>query len=140
MLHNSLMYIWNVQISPEEQIGGIQPLPFLGTRNEGLILVIEQRIPVSSATRGATGTIFFFKALAVCCAVHLAVMMPHITKMLIATDNTHTFYIFVSLSALPIYNPILLSTITVLLRLDHKLDLCIVYIKCHGRCLVPIQQ
>lgn len=80
------------------------------------------RLPIAVPTKA----IFFFEYLAVCCAVHIAVQFPQITRLLIATDNTNTFDIFASLSAQPIYNPILMSTINVLLR--HNLALRVFYI------------
>lgn len=80
------------------------------------------RLPV----KAPTGAIFFFESLAVCCAIHIAVRFPLVTRLLIATDNTNTFDIFASLSAQPTYNPILMSAIDVLLK--HKMDLRVFYI------------
>ena len=68
-----------------------------------------------------TNAIFFFKSLAVCCMVHIAIQFPQVTHLLIATHNMDTFDIFALLSAQPTYNPILMSTINVLLK--HILDL-----------------
>ena len=62
--------------------------------------------------------IFFFKALAVCCTIHLATQFPCVTCLLIITDNTNTFDIFTSLRALPAYNPILMSAIKSSLNTD----------------------
>ena len=72
------------------------------------------------------GAILFFKALAVCCAVHLAAMLKHATHLHIMTDNTNTFNIFRSLSALPAYNPILMLAINILLK--DRTALHVVYI------------
>ena len=46
--------------------------------------------------------------------------------LLIATDNTNTFNIFMSLSAQPAYNPILISAVNILLHCD--IDLRVIYI------------
>ena len=73
-----------------------------------------------------TDAIFFFKALAICCTVHLTSSFPHATRLHIVTDNTNTFDIFGSLSALPSYNSILISTVDVLLRTN--IDLCVIHI------------
>jgi hypothetical protein len=72
-------------------------------------------------------TIFFFEALAVCAAVHLAsgrLRTPK--KLVIYTDNTNTLSIFNTLRALPPYNPILKSAVSVLL--DNSIDLRVVFI------------
>ena len=73
-----------------------------------------------------TDAIFFFKALAICCVIHLATQFTHVTQLLIAMDNTNTFNMFASFRAQPIYNPILMLAIDVLL--EHELDLCIFYL------------
>ena len=73
-----------------------------------------------------TDAIFFSEALVVCAAVHISECFPGVMCLLIATDNTNTFNIFTSLSAQPAYNPILISTVNVLLRCD--VDLRVVYI------------
>ena len=70
--------------------------------------------------------IFFFEALAVCCMIHLATQFHHVTCLLIITDNTNTFDIFASFRALPIYNPILMSAIDVIL--EHRLYLQVFYL------------
>ena len=73
-----------------------------------------------------TNTIFFSEALAVCSAIHISEHFPGMTHLLIATDNTNTFNIFMSLSAQPVYNPILILAVSVLLHCD--VDLKVVYI------------
>ena len=73
-----------------------------------------------------TNAIFFSKALMVCSAVHISERFPGATRLLIATDNTNTFNIFMSLSAQPVYNPILISAVNVLLCCN--VDLRVVYI------------
>lgn len=61
-----------------------------------------------------TDAFFFFKVLAVCCAVHLTTFLGHATCLCITMDNTNTFDMFGLLSMLPAYNCILISTIDVL--------------------------
>ena len=61
-----------------------------------------------------------------CAAIHISECFPGVTHLLIATDNTNTFDIFTSLSAQPEYNPILISTVNILLCCD--IDLRVVYI------------
>ena len=73
-----------------------------------------------------TDTILFSEALAMCSAVHISEHFPGMTHLLIATDNTNTFNIFASLSAQPVYNPILILAVNVLLHCD--VDLRVVYI------------
>ena len=73
-----------------------------------------------------TDAIFFSKALVVCSAVHISECFPGMMHLLIATDNTNTFDIFMSLSAQPAYNPILISAVNILLHCD--IDLRVIYI------------
>ncbi|RDX43240.1 hypothetical protein OH76DRAFT_1361410 [Lentinus brumalis] len=73
--------------------------------------------------------IFFFEALAVCAAVHRVHGWQradrHVARFAVLSDNTNTVAIFNSLRALPVYNPILISTVSILLesgmqlRVDH---------------------
>ena len=76
--------------------------------------------------KAPTEVIFFFKALAICCAVHLTIQFWHVTWLLITTKSTTTFDIFMMLRAQPNYNPILMSAINILLK--HKLDLWVFYL------------
>jgi hypothetical protein len=70
--------------------------------------------------------IFFFKALTVCSAVHLACNFKKTSCLLIYTNNTNTFDIVTSLQALLLYNPILISAINVLSA--DVVDFCIFHI------------
>ncbi|KAI0689521.1 hypothetical protein C8T65DRAFT_588561 [Cerioporus squamosus] len=75
------------------------------------------------------GAIFFFEALAVCSAVHRVHdwcrANRHVARLAVLSDNTNTVSIFNTLQALPPYNPILMSTVNILLdselqlRVDH---------------------
>jgi hypothetical protein len=71
-------------------------------------------------------TIFFFEALAVCSAIHLARCFAKTTRLIVYTDNTNTFDIFTSLAAKPDYNRILMSAIDVLI--EDEVDLCLYHI------------
>ena len=63
-----------------------------------------------------TSTIFYFKALAVCSAIHLLVDMDDCpSKLLVYTDNMNTVALFNSLWALPAYNGLLMGAMDVLL-------------------------
>ena len=70
--------------------------------------------------------IFFFEALATCCAILLTQSFCKTTRLIVYTDNTNTFNIFTSLSAKPIYNWILISSIDMLL--EDKVDLHVFHI------------
>ena len=73
-----------------------------------------------------TDTILFSEALVVCSAVHISEHFPGVTCLLIATDNTNTFDIFASLSTQPVYNPILILAVNILLH--YNVNLRVVYI------------
>ena len=62
-----------------------------------------------------TNAIFFFEALTVCSAVHLAECFTGVTHLLVTTDNTNMFDIFASLNMDHPYNPILISTVNITL-------------------------
>ena len=62
----------------------------------------------------------------VCSAIHISEHFPGVTCLLIATDNTNTFDIFASLSTQPVYNPILILAVNVLLHCN--VNLRVVYI------------
>ncbi len=70
--------------------------------------------------------IFFFEALAVCSAIHLAHCFKKTTWMAIYTDNTNTFHIFNTFRALPAYNHILISAINILI--EDEIDLRVYFI------------
>ena len=76
-------------------------------------------------TRAPTNTIFFFEALTVCSVVHLADHFTRVAHLLITTDNMNTLDIFTSLNVDYPYNPILISTVDIILRWD--VDLRIIY-------------
>jgi hypothetical protein len=59
--------------------------------------------------------IFFWEALAVCSAIHLSRLHGKPKRILCHTDNSNSFDIFTSLRAKPVYNPILMSAVDVLL-------------------------
>lgn len=64
-------------------------------------------------------TIYFFKALVVCLAIHFIPNMTEIpSKMLIYTDNSNTVAMFNSLRAHPPYNTILLVAVDILQQYD----------------------
>jgi hypothetical protein len=67
--------------------------------------------------------IFFFEALAVCSAIHLAHCFDKMTRLIVYTDNTN---MFTSLAAKPDYNQILMSAIDVLI--EDEVDLCVYHI------------
>ncbi len=71
------------------------------------------------------GAIFFFEALAVCSAVHRVHdwrrANRRVARLAVLSDNTNTVSIFNSLKALPSYNPILISTVNILLDSDLQL-------------------
>ena len=62
-----------------------------------------------------TNTIFFFEALTVCSVVHLADHFTGVAHLLITTDNMNTLDIFTSLNMDYPYNPILISTVDIIL-------------------------
>ena len=97
----------------------------LSVGNENMVPFWEKGVPLSPPTWGADQR-HFFEALAVHCAVHLAVTLRHATYLCIVTDNTNTFDTFRSLCVLSDYNPILMSAINILLK--HKINLHVVYI------------
>ncbi len=73
--------------------------------------------------------IFFFEALCVCAAVHWVAdtLSPELRKRItIFTDNTNTVDIFNSHRASPNYNPILKSTVDVMI--SHSIDLRVLHI------------
>ena len=70
--------------------------------------------------------IFFFKALDTCSAILLARSFCKTTWLIVYTDNTNTFDIFTSLSAKPVYNRILISSIN--MPLEDGIDLRIFHI------------
>ena len=79
-------------------------------------------IPPDVAPNG----IFFFEALAVCCAAHLSRNHGRPRRLLCHTDNSNSFDIFHSLCAGPSHNRILLSTIDV--RIADDLDMRVLWI------------
>ena len=70
--------------------------------------------------------IFFFEALAVCSAILLARSFYKTTQLIVYTNNTNTFDIFTSLSAKPVYDRILMSSIDMLL--EDKIDIPVFHI------------
>lgn len=75
-----------------------------------------------------TGTIFFFKVLTICAAVHAKVWhcaQHYVHRLAVLSDNSNSVAIFNSLRASPAYNPILESAVDVMLdcdlsvRIDH---------------------
>ncbi len=76
-----------------------------------------------------SGAIFFFEALAVCAAVHRVhgwhQADRRVRRFAVLSDNTNTVSIFNTLRALPVYNSVLISTVSILLesgmqlRVDH---------------------
>ena len=70
--------------------------------------------------------IFYFEALAVCSAVHLATNYPGARRLIVKTDNMNTFNIFRSMAASPDYNLVLRSAVDVML--SHNLDLRVFHI------------
>ena len=70
--------------------------------------------------------IFFFEALIACSAILLAQSFHKTTWLIVYTDNTNTFNIFTSLSAKPVYNRILISSIDMLL--EDSIDLHVFHI------------
>ncbi|PBK86064.1 hypothetical protein ARMGADRAFT_1047939 [Armillaria gallica] len=73
--------------------------------------------------------IFFFEALCVCTAIHsvAANLSPAMRKRVtIFTDNTNTVNVFNSLRASPTYNPILKSTVNILI--SHAIELRVLHI------------
>ena len=74
-----------------------------------------------------SGTIFYFKALAVVSVVHAASRMQNIPRcLLVYSDNTNTVNIFHSLRALPPYNDLLKFTVSILM--DHDISLRVIYV------------
>ena len=70
--------------------------------------------------------IFFFEALAVCCAAHLSRFHGSAKRLLCHTDNSNSFDIFHSLRAKPSHNCILMSTVDV--RIKRDLDMRVTWI------------
>jgi len=58
--------------------------------------------------------IFFFEALATCSAIHLSTCFAAIRCIRLYKDSSNTFDMFNSFRALPLYNPILRSSVDVL--------------------------
>ncbi len=74
--------------------------------------------------------IFFFEALCMCCAVHWSAK-NHVSSttplhLTLKTDNHNTIDIFNMLKVMPLYNPILKSTVDMLIEYD--IDLHVVHI------------
>ncbi len=75
-----------------------------------------------------TDTIFFSEDLAICAAIHKIPVWRqagrHIKRIAILSDNTNAVSIFQSLRADPLYNPILMSAIDVLIgnETEHRVD------------------
>ncbi|PIL35153.1 hypothetical protein GSI_02942 [Ganoderma sinense ZZ0214-1] len=75
-----------------------------------------------------TGAIFFFEALAICAAIHKIPIWHRAGRIIrrigILSNNTNAVSIFQSLRAEPLYNPILISAIDVLLThgVEHRVD------------------
>ena len=92
----------------------------------GHLVLVREEYQCPLPIQHPTDAIFFSKALVVCTAIHISEHFPGVTHLLIATDNTNTFDIFTSLSIQPVYNPILISTVNVLLHCD--VNLRVIYI------------
>jgi hypothetical protein len=65
--------------------------------------------------------ILFFEALAACSAIHLSTRFAAVGRISLYTDSSNTFDIFNSFAALPLYNPILQSSVDILG--DSRIDL-----------------
>ena len=98
----------------------------ISSRARDLVLVWKIGYQCRWPVWAPTDAIFIFESLTVSCAIHLATQLTHVTCLLITTDNTNTFDMFASLRAQPIYNPILMSAVDVLLK--HKLNLQVFYL------------
>ncbi|KAI0350122.1 hypothetical protein OH77DRAFT_1525152 [Trametes cingulata] len=72
-----------------------------------------------------TTAIFFHEVLALCAAIHLVEAWRkagrNVRRLAILSDNTSTVDAFNSLRAPPVYNPILMSAVDVLIRCDLQL-------------------
>ncbi|OJT12051.1 hypothetical protein TRAPUB_11403 [Trametes pubescens] len=73
-------------------------------------------------------TIFFFEALAICAAIHRARIWKKadrfVKRLAVLSDNSNSIAIFNSLRASPVYNPILKSSVDVMIEcsLDVRVD------------------
>ncbi|OBZ74757.1 hypothetical protein A0H81_05566 [Grifola frondosa] len=75
-----------------------------------------------------TNAIFYFEALAICSAIHRVSAWRsahrHVKRFAVLSDNTNAVRIFNTLRASPVYNPILLSAVDVMIhdRLQVRVD------------------